>query len=131
MMSKNSLQDTIKGLANTVLCAGVLSLFYLFGDILATHLALPVSPALYGLLLLFCSLFVNSTYAQWITQAAQPLLKHMVFFFIPAVLSVMLFSELVLTHVAILFLAVVITTVVSLMIATWLMTQFMTGDTSD
>ena len=104
----------LRTIVNALLCALTLSAYYLLGQWLESVLSLPITGALYGMALLLATLFLFRPFAQWMTQAVQPLLMHMVFFFIPAVMNVTLFADTIQRHAWALFLAVFVSTLVSL-----------------
>jgi holin-like protein len=101
-------------LLNTLVCSLVLSVFYVVGTLIEDTVTLPITGALYGMALLLACLFQFKSFAKWMTQSVQPLLKHMVFFFIPAVMGVFLFTDMIIQNALALILAVVFSTVVCL-----------------
>jgi len=97
------------------------------------NISLP--PALFGIAVLFISLLVCKRVPQMIEQSARPLLTHMSLFFIPAIVAVVNFSELIFNHYFALVLSILICTMICLaltaLLAAYLMpTQILKANSS-
>ncbi|MDC8830162.1 CidA/LrgA family protein [Alteromonas gilva] len=92
---------------------------YLVGEFLVLVFNAPVPGALAGLLILLTILLLRQRSTPAISRAAQPLLTHMSVLFVPAVIGVGLFWDIVLSNVLGITLALVVTTVVSLGLTGW------------
>lgn len=96
----------------------VFGAYYL--GLVVTHLfALPLPGPLAGLLILLTFLFVFPLYERHVAAFATVPLKHMSLLFVPAVLSVTLFWSDIQQNSIALFIAIVLTTVLSLGITAW------------
>ncbi|MDT0628960.1 CidA/LrgA family protein [Alteromonas sp. W364] len=98
----------------------VLTFIYLFAVFLFHALSLPVPPALIGILILFLLLLVLKKVPLSVTTAARPLLAHMGLFLLPPMISVLLFLDVFNQHAVVLLLAIVGSTVLSLVCAFFL-----------
>lgn len=98
---------------------------YYAGTALVTGFAIPLPPALVGLLLLLVALILRGRPAASIALAASPLLKHMSVLFVPAVLGVGLYWQDIQQQAWPLFIAIVITTTLSLAITAWAATHIL------
>ncbi|WP_407080201.1 CidA/LrgA family protein [Alteromonas aquimaris] len=87
---------------------------------MVVHFSLPLPGALIGIAILFCLMTVSSASAQSISHAAKPLLTHMSFFFLPAVLGIAIYWSTLQQNIEALLLALVGTTVFSLCFSYWL-----------
>lgn len=104
--------------------AAILSCYYA-GTALVTVLAIPLPPALVGLLLLLVGLILRGRPASAVGVAASPLLKHMSVLFVPAVLGVGLYWQDIQQQAWSLFVAIVVTTTLSLGITAWAATHIL------
>jgi holin-like protein len=90
---------------------------YGLGEVLVWLLNIPLPGVLVGLLLLLTLMRSASRLALMISKAAQPILLHMSFFFIPAVLGIGLYWPALQVNLVAILLAIVGSTVVSLAIS--------------
>jgi len=102
--------------------------YFMLGSWLSERLALPLSGAICGMLLLLISQFCSHRLATWLVIPAQPVLQNMTLFFIPAVLGVAAYSEMIADYWLSLVLAIVGSTIVSLAICA-LATQYLLSRT--
>lgn len=77
---------------------------------------IPIPGSVLGMLLLFLLLCTGIIKEKWIIMAAEPLLKHLAFFFIPIAVGLMEWGELFTQKGHLLFLPLVISTLVALLI---------------
>lgn len=92
------------------------------------HLAIPGS--VLGMLVLFALLSGGLLKEEWIALGANPLLKHLAFFFIPIAVGLMEWGDFFIEKGALLFFPLVISTVVALL-ATGTAVQFLTARSSE
>lgn len=121
----------MRSMINTLLCAALLCGFHYLGTFIADILPLPITGPLYGLGLLLGCLFINAGFAKWITEAVKPLMQHMLFFFIPAVMGVTFYSDIIVEYAWAFFIAVVITTALSLGITGWFAQKWLATESAD
>ncbi|GGW72640.1 CidA/LrgA family protein [Alteromonas halophila] len=98
---------------------------YYAGKALVIGLALPLPPALLGLLLLLAGLMLRSSSSRAVAQAASPLLKHMSVLFVPAVMGVGMYAAPIREYALSLFIAIVVTTAVSLGLTAWVTSRIL------
>ena len=91
-------------------------------------LNLPLPGSVLGMLLLFALLSAGIIKEHWLSLGANPLLKHLSFFFIPIAVGLMDWGELFIQKGHLLFLPLVISAFVALL-ATGGMVQFLTKKT--
>lgn len=93
------------------------------------NISLP--PALLGIGLLLSILLIagikRKTTPNFIAAGARPMLSHMVLFLIPAIVGVVAHLDLILAFPLVLFLAIVVTTVLSLFITAYISQKLMGG----
>lgn len=77
---------------------------------------LPIPGSVLGMLVLFLLLCAGIIKEEWLSAAAQPLLKHLAFFFIPIAVGLMEWGELFTQKGHLLFLPLVISALVALLI---------------
>ncbi|MCR8631894.1 CidA/LrgA family protein [Paenibacillus radicis (ex Xue et al. 2023)] len=65
--------------------------FYLLGMLLQTALHIPIPANVIGLILFTLSLFLKLVKLEWVEDAGQFLIKHMLLFFTPFVVGTMVF----------------------------------------
>jgi len=90
--------------------------FQLLGEFIKGFFSLPVPGATIGMFLLFLFLFIvpeNKT----MLVSAQKLILHLPLFFIPAGVGIMTYTEVLKTDGLALFVAVFVTTIISLVLA--------------
>lgn len=95
--------------------------FSLVGQWLAPFLPIALPAPLIGMLLLLMALVINGKTPAGLDLAAKPLLGHMSLLFVPAILGIWHYQELIRSNWLALSLAVVVTTIVALAITAWLM----------
>lgn len=82
------------------------------GDQLALLSGLPIPGNVFGMILLFCLLCLGVIKLEYVQEAADYLLKHMLFFFIPIAVGLMNWGRLLYDHALVLSAAVIIGAVV-------------------
>ncbi|MFT5899874.1 MAG: holin-like protein [Glaciecola sp.] len=110
------MQNIVRG------CLGfavLISIFFL-ALFLFHYLALPLPPALIGIVILFFALLLCRRVPSFITIAARPLLVHMGLFLLPAMISLMLFLDVFSTYFIALMSAILFSTLLSLALTLWL-----------
>ena len=109
---------------------GVLSLAFLFSIVwfaryLKLLFELPVPAALLGIVIFYIYLMLCGATPRFMANTVQLLLKHMGLFLIPAVISVLAYLAVFTDYAFALFLAIVVSTIISLavtvMVAKWLL----------
>ena len=85
-------------------------------DYLLTIFDVAIPAGLFGILVLFLWFVVLRCVASPIKMAAQPLLSHMSLFFLPAIVGIVNYTDLLATHALALILAIVVATLLSLLI---------------
>ena len=92
---------------------------------LLDFIGISIPPALVGIAVLFIILLLCKSVPKVVAKAANPLLAHMSLFFIPAIVAIVNFTDLLSAFPLALFLAVVMCTLVSLAVTAsvsqWLM----------
>jgi holin-like protein len=86
----------------------VLWAIYWLGSQIQLILQIPIPGTVIGMVLLFSFLSLGIVKIQWIEQAADLLLKHMLFFFIPIAVGLMNWGTLFYNNAIVLTIAVVI-----------------------
>ncbi|WP_225445479.1 CidA/LrgA family protein [Paenibacillus arenosi] len=76
----------------------ILALFHLVGVWLQHNGNIPLPGNVIGLLLFLAALYMRLVRLEWVEQAAQFLLKHMLLFFIPYVVGIIAFAPLLGEH---------------------------------
>jgi len=107
----------------------ILVSLYAFSDYLCNYYSLSVPPAIIGIFALFVCFIVMSCVPKAIYAAGQPLLKHMSLFFLPAIVAIVNYTDVIKAFPIALALAVIVTTLISLaltgLLAQWLMTSLL------
>lgn len=93
---------------------------YAIGLWLSPKLPFAIPAALIGLFLLLVFLSIKGRVSPSMTTASRPLLNHMALFFVPVVIGVWQFRELLVEHWLAMFLVVVISTTISFVLVTLL-----------
>jgi len=83
-------------------------------DYLLTHFQISTPPALLGIAVLFIGFVLTKCIPTSIALAAKPLLSHMTLFFIPAIVAIVNFVDLIAAFPLALILAIVVSTIISL-----------------
>lgn len=105
---------------------GLLCLWIIFSvcDYLFEIYNVKIPAGLFGISVLFLWFVINRCVAKPIQAASKPLLTHMSLFFLPAIVGIMNYSDLLYQHALALILAIVFATLFSLLltalIAQWL-----------
>ncbi len=103
-----------------------------YAGVALTHVfALPLPPALIGLLLMLIALIIRGRPATAVSLAAAPLLKHMSVLFVPAVLGVGLYWHDIQQHAWSLFMAIGVSTAMSLGVTAWLAVRILAHSQGD
>jgi holin-like protein len=89
------------------------------------QLDINIPPALLGIAVLFFSLVLMKSVPKVISNAASSLLAHMSLFFIPAIVAIVNFTDLIVAFPVALFFSIVVSTLISLAITGWLSQQLM------
>ena len=118
-MINNSVRS-ILGFA-VIFCIYLISLFSFH------YFTIPLPPALIGIFILLILLLMLCRVPVAITRSARPLLAHMGLFLLPALISVLLYGDLFTKYYAALFIAVLLSTLVSLGITLWLSQRILLG----
>ncbi|WP_339722798.1 CidA/LrgA family protein [uncultured Paraglaciecola sp.] len=106
----------------SVLAFFTLILFWFLGNGLSHFVALPA--ALLGLLLLFIGLVFLGRVPKSLEQVSQFFLRHLSFFFIPPLLAAWFYAEQLGNNLWLFLFAIVLSTLVSLCITSWLGKRF-------
>lgn len=97
-----------------------LGVLFFVGKYLLLQININMPPALLGIAVLFCSLLLIKGVPKVISNAANPLLAHMSLFFIPAIVAIVNFTDLIAAFPLALFFSIVVSTLVSLAITGWI-----------
>jgi holin-like protein len=106
------LQNILKTLGQISL----LCLIYYLSSWTVEFLHLPLPGSVLGMLLLFALLSAGILKEEWLSLGANPLLKHLSFFFIPIAVELMDWGELFTQKGHLLFLPLVISALVALVV---------------
>jgi holin-like protein len=114
------------------LAQGILGLclligIFLFSQFIIRHFALTFPPALMGIGILLFGLIVARRVPKSVALGASPVLQHMVVFFIPAIIGIVAYLDLMMAFPLALFLSIVVSTIVSLFITSWLSAKLLKG----
>jgi holin-like protein len=109
----------IKNLVRGLIGFAALFFIYLVSLLLFYYFSIPLPPALIGIFILLVFLIVRRRVPVSINQSARPMLAHMGLFLLPALVSVLLYGDLISDYYLSLITAVVLSTVVSLGITLW------------
>ena len=97
-----------------------LSVLFFVAQYMLLQVQIHVPPALLGIAVLFCALLWIKGVPKAISNAANPLLAHMSLFFIPAIVAIVNFIDLIAEFPLALFFSIVVSTLVSLAITAWI-----------
>ena len=97
-----------------------LSVLFFVAQYLLLQVQIHVPPALLGIAVLFCVLLWIKGVPKAISNAANPLLAHMSLFFIPTIVAIVNFIDLIAEFPLALFFSIVVSTLVSLAITAWI-----------
>lgn len=115
-MNKLSLTTLSKYLI-IVLQIGILTLYSFIGTLIAEGLHLTIPGSMIGLILLFLTLYFKILPVKMIQNGAGFLLSLLALFFIPATVGVMNYPELASFHGLLLLLAVILSTLFTLIVS--------------
>ena len=93
----------------------LLWVIYYTSTFFVTFFHLPIPGSVLGMISLFIMLSTGLIKEQWLSDAANPLLKHLSFFFIPIAVELMEWGDLFTQKGHLLFLPLVISTLVALL----------------
>ena len=99
--------------------------FQLLGQLLVEALALPVSHAMAGLLLLLAWLLVQRGFSESVATASQALIPLLAMLIMPGVVGVFFVIDEFAGHWTAVMVALVVGTFLSVLITLWLMRRFM------
>nr|WP_206663234.1 CidA/LrgA family protein [Ningiella ruwaisensis] len=116
-------------LARCLLGFALLIGIFLVSDFITQALEITLPPALLGIFILLLICLIFRQVPSIILLAAKPLLTHMVLFFIPATVGIMAYATLILEFPLALFLAIVVSTVVSMFISALISQRFLGSNT--
>ena len=102
-----------------------LSVLFFVTQYLLLQVQIHVPPALLGIAVLFCALLWMKGVPKAISNAANPLLAHMSLFFIPGIVAIVNFIDLIAAFPLALFFSIVVSTLVSLAITAWISQKLM------
>ncbi|WP_051275636.1 CidA/LrgA family protein [Aestuariibacter salexigens] len=118
-MKFSSVSSTLAGGVAIIVC-------YYLGTLLQPRLPISLPSALIGLLIMFAWLTLLQRVPAGVEKASLPILKHMSIFFVPATLAAVNYADVLTEHAMVLFIALVLTTLVSIgltaLLAKWLLT---------
>ena len=97
-----------------------LGVLFFIAEYLLLQININVPPALLGIAVLFCSLLLIKSVPKVISNAANPLLAHMSLFFIPAIVAIVNFTDLIAAFPLALFFSIVVSTLISLALTGWI-----------
>ena len=103
----------------------LLSFLFFVAQYLLLQVQINVPPASLGIAVLFCGLLWIKGVPKAISNAANPLLAHMSLFFIPAIVAIVNFIDLIVAFPLALFFSIVVSTLVSLAITAWISQRLM------
>lgn len=93
----------------------LLWLIYYLSTLCVATFHLPIPGSVLGMITLFTLLSTGLIKEQWLSTVANPLLKHLAFFFIPIAVGLMEWGDLFLEKGYLLFFPLVISTLVALL----------------
>jgi holin-like protein len=114
-------------LAQGCLGLSVLVGIFLFSQFVIRQFNLSFPPALMGIGILFLGLILVRRVPKPLALGARPILQHMVVFFIPAIVGIVSYVDLIIAFPLALVLSIVVSTVVSLFITSWLSAKLLKG----
>lgn len=99
----------------------VLLLCQLAGEWLMVWLGIPIPGPVAGMLLLLVGLMVYGKVPDFLRLPAEGLIRHLSLLFIPAGVGLMLFAELLSQHWLLVFLSLLLSTLITLILTSWMM----------
>jgi holin-like protein len=97
----------------------ILTGFFLLGSLLHTFLHIPLPANVIGLILFTLSLFLKLIKLEWVEEAGQFMIRHMLLFFIPFVVGTMVFLHYMGQHAWLMLVSLFISTFGVLLITGW------------
>jgi len=113
--------------AQGALGLSVLIGIFLFSQFIIRHFEITFPPALMGIGILLLGLLLARRVPKPVVLGASPILQHMVVFFIPAIVGIVAYLDLMMAFPLALFLSIVLSTIVSLFITSWLSAKLLSG----
>lgn len=117
---KETLQTTIIQFIRTVAQIILLYGFHYVGVFVVTYTKIPLPPSVIGFILLFICLLLNWVKVEYIRDGASFLISFMLIFYIPPLIGIIEYPQLLSTTGIILFGAVIISTLFTLFITSFL-----------
>lgn len=111
------MKQTVTTLCRIALQIGVFIVFWQAGNFIARWLALPLPGSIIGLALLLLLLGFKIIPLAWLETGTHVLLSEMLLFFVPAVIGVMKYSQLLVTSGWRIVLAIAASTVLAMTVA--------------
>jgi holin-like protein len=109
----------VRQVSNYTVGAGLVFGAYYLGVFVAHYTSVPIPGSLVGLLALLGVLFAFPLLERHVASFAMAPLKHMSLLFVPAVLGVTLYWNDIVNNALALFVAIVVTTALSLGVTAW------------
>ena len=100
----------------TIAQIGIIILFYLVGEFIVSLTGIIIPGSIIGLILLWFSLYLKIVNVKFIEKGASFLLAFLTLFFIPSTVAVINYPELLTVSGSLLILAVIISTIFTLVI---------------
>ena len=100
----------------TIAQIGIIFCFYLLGEWIVDLTGIIIPGSIIGLVLLWLALFFKVFKVAYIQQGANLLLTFLTLFFIPSTVAVINYPELLTIHGALLIVAVIVSTIFSLVV---------------
>jgi holin-like protein len=97
----------------------ILTGFFLLGSLLHTYLHVPLPANVIGLILFTLSLFLKVIKLEWVEDAGEFLIRHMLLFFIPFVVGTMVFLHYIGQHAMLMLVSLFVSTFGVLLITGW------------
>ena len=108
--------DTEMNIIRTIAQIGIIFCFYLLGEWIVDLTGIIIPGSIIGLVLLWLALFFKVFKVAYIQQGANLLLTFLTLFFIPSTVAVINYPELLTIHGALLIVAVIVSTIFSLVV---------------
>lgn len=104
------------GFVRTIAQIGIIIVFYLVGQAIVDFTGMIIPGSIIGLVLLWLALFFKVLNVKYIQKGASFLLAFLTLFFIPSTVAVINYPELLTVSGGLLMLAVIISTLISLVV---------------
>jgi holin-like protein len=98
--------------------------FHLMGMLLKMWLHVPLPPNVIGLILFTCCLFLGWVRLEWVEDAAQLLLRHMMLFFTPFIVGTIVFWPLIAQHGLSIIVSLALSSFAVLLVTGWVTRRF-------